>query len=55
MASLIYKKVEDGMIDVTNECSGVRSGTGVPVGTKETKTPVSLTPSIKRKEDSCGC
>ena len=41
MAGLINKKIDDGAIDVTNESSGVRSGTGVST-TSNGKNPLSL-------------
>ena len=55
MSNMIYKKVEEGMIDVTNECSGVRSGTATPAGPKDPKATVSLGSSTKHKDDQCGC
>ena len=55
LTQIVYKKIEDKTIDVTNECYGVRLGTGMPSATKEGSKKVTLGQEKIKKDGECGC
>ena len=54
MAALINKKIDEGLIDVTNDSSGVKSGTEALIGING-KGPLKLTTGSKDNDHSCPC
>lgn len=54
MAALINKKIDEGLIDITNDSSGVKSGTEALIGMNG-KGPVKLNPDKKDGSDICPC
>lgn len=54
MASLINKKIDEGLIDITNDSSGVKSGTETLIGING-KGSLRLNSDQKNKADSCPC